>query len=116
MFVSTTSLAEHSWRGLHQSSILLHMRTPLNLDDELVRQAREFSGIQEKTALIHAALRELISRAAARPLAAFGGTMPNFQAGPPRRSIEIQWPLAIPPPGAITSVSPNTRLCNNSQS
>jgi len=61
------------------------MRTTLNLDDELIRQAREFSGIQEKTALIHAALRELISRAAARRLATLGGTMPNFQEGRRRR-------------------------------
>ena len=68
----------------------MHMRTTLNLDDELVRQAREFTGIQEKTALIHAALRELISRAAARRLAALGGTMPNFQAGPRRRSVNAR--------------------------
>ena len=53
----------------------------MNLDDELIRQAREYTGIQEKTALIHAGLRELISRGAARRLAALGGTMPNFQAG-----------------------------------
>jgi hypothetical protein len=46
------------------------MRTTLNLDDDLIRQAREVSGIQEKTALIHTALRELIARGAARRLAA----------------------------------------------
>ena len=57
----------------------------MNLDDELIRQAREFTGIREKTALIHAALRELISRGAARRLAALGGTMPNFQTGRRRR-------------------------------
>jgi Arc/MetJ family transcription regulator len=68
----------------------MHMRTTLNLDDDLIRQAREFTGIQEKTALIHAALRELISRAAARHLAALGGTMPNFQAGRRRRSVDVQ--------------------------
>lgn len=62
------------------------MRTTINLDDELVREARRLTGIQEKTALIHAALRELISRAAARRLAALGGTMPKFQAGRRRRS------------------------------
>ena len=62
------------------------MRTTLNLDDELVRQAREYSGIEEKTALVHAALRELISREAARRLAALGGSMPEFQAGRRRRA------------------------------
>lgn len=61
-------------------------RTTLNLDDELLGQAREYSGIQEKTALIHEALRELVARGAARHLAALGGTMPNFQAGRRRQS------------------------------
>jgi Arc/MetJ family transcription regulator len=60
-------------------------RITLNLDDDLFRQAREFTGIQEKTALIHAALRELISRGAARRLVALGGSMPEFQAGRRRR-------------------------------
>jgi Arc/MetJ family transcription regulator len=61
-------------------------RTTINLDDELVREARRVTGIQEKTALIHTALRELIAREAARRLAALGGTMPDFQAGRRRRS------------------------------
>lgn len=77
-------------QDLHQSSILMHMRTTLNLDDDLIRQAREFTGIQEKTALIHAALRELISRGAARRLAALGGTMPNFEAGRRRRPVDAR--------------------------
>jgi Arc/MetJ family transcription regulator len=63
----------------------MHMRTTLNLDDELVKQAREYTGIQEKTALIHAALRELIASYARKRLAALGGTMPDFQAGRRRR-------------------------------
>ena len=60
----------------------------MNLDDDLIRQARELSGIEEKTALIHAALRELISRGAARRLAALGGTMPNFQPGRRNRAVD----------------------------
>jgi Arc/MetJ family transcription regulator len=64
----------------------MKMRTTLNIDEELLRNARECSGIQEKTALIHEALRELISREAARRLMALGGTMPNAQAGLRRRS------------------------------
>jgi Arc/MetJ family transcription regulator len=64
---------------LHESSILVHMRTTLNLDDELVRQAAEFTGIKEKTALIHEALRQMIQREAGRRLAALGGTMPDIQ-------------------------------------
>jgi len=67
----------------------MHMsatRTTLNLDDELLRVARQYTGIQEKTALIHEALRELVSREAARRLSALGGTMPNFDAGRRRKS------------------------------
>jgi Arc/MetJ family transcription regulator len=64
----------------------MKMRTTLNLDEELLRSAREYSGIQEKTALIHEALRELISRGAAQRLIALGGTMPNAEAGRRRRS------------------------------
>lgn len=66
------------------------MRTTLNLDEELLRTAREYSGIEEKTALIHEALRELISRAAARRLIALGGTMPKATAGRRRRSAHSQ--------------------------
>ena len=68
----------------------MHMRTTLNLDDELIRQAQEYAGIKEKTALIHAALRELISRGAARRLAALGGTMPDFEAGRRRRPVDVR--------------------------
>jgi len=63
----------------------MHMRTTLNLDDELIRRAMEYTGIREKTALIHAALRELIAGEAARRLAAMGGTMPNLRLAPRRR-------------------------------
>jgi Arc/MetJ family transcription regulator len=71
----------------------MHMaktRTTLNLDDELLRRAREYTGIQEKTALIHEALRGLITREAGRRLAAMGGTVPNFQIGRGRRSVKSQ--------------------------
>ena len=56
------------------------MRTTLNLDDELVRQAQEYTGIREKTALIHEALRQIVAREAGRRLAALGGTMPEICA------------------------------------
>ena len=61
------------------------MRTTLNLDDELVKEARELTGIQEKTALVHEGLRQLIQREAARRLAALGGTMPDLKSIPRRR-------------------------------
>jgi len=66
----------------------MHMsttRTTLNLDEQLLSQAREYTGIQEKTALIHEALRSLIAREAGNRLAALGGTMPGVRAGRRRR-------------------------------
>jgi Arc/MetJ family transcription regulator len=62
------------------------MRTTLNLDAELISQASEYTGIKEKTALIHEALRHLISREAGKRLAALGGTMPDLKIAPRRRS------------------------------
>ncbi|MGC1480893.1 MAG: type II toxin-antitoxin system VapB family antitoxin [Chthoniobacterales bacterium] len=55
------------------------MRTTLNLDDDLIGQAMELTGITQKTELLHRGLRELIEREAARQLAEMGGTAPDFQ-------------------------------------
>lgn len=63
----------------------MHMRTTLNLDDELVEKAKEFTGIQEKTALVHEGLKALVAREAARRLAALGGSQPDFRAAPRKR-------------------------------
>lgn len=61
------------------------MRTTLILKDALIERARELSGIQEKTALVHAALEALIAREAAKRLAALGGTQPKIADVPRRR-------------------------------
>jgi Arc/MetJ family transcription regulator len=66
--------------------ILMHMRSTLNIDDKLIEEARQLTGIQEKTALVRAALEALIAREVGRRLAALGGTQPDFEAGPRRRS------------------------------
>jgi hypothetical protein len=68
---------------LHDSSACVCMRTTLNLDGELVDQARRLTGIREKTALLHAGLEALISQASARRLATLGGTERALRA--PRR-------------------------------
>jgi Arc/MetJ family transcription regulator len=62
------------------------MRTTLILDDALLEHARQLTGIQEKTALVHKGLRELIARESARALAKLGGTMPKIQPIPRRRA------------------------------
>ncbi|MBV9180908.1 MAG: type II toxin-antitoxin system VapB family antitoxin [Acidobacteria bacterium] len=55
------------------------MRTTIALDDDLLRTAREFTGVAEKTALIREALKALIERESARRLASLGGTMPGLK-------------------------------------
>jgi Arc/MetJ family transcription regulator len=67
-----------------KSCILICMRTTLILDPALVSRAQELSGIREKTAVIHEALRALVARESARRLAALGGADPRA-AAPPRR-------------------------------
>lgn len=61
------------------------MRTTVTLDDELVKKAQEYSGIEEKSALVNAALKMLIEWEASRRAAALGGTMPGAKAAPRRR-------------------------------
>lgn len=70
---------------MHGVCILMHMRTTLNIDAELLERARELSGIREKTALVRAGLESLIQRAAAHRLAALGGTQRRLRRIPRRR-------------------------------
>jgi hypothetical protein len=62
------------------------MRTTLALDDDLIRIAQEFTGVEEKTALIREALKALIERESARRLASLGRTMPKLRNVPRRRA------------------------------
>ena len=62
------------------------MRTTLILDEKLPADARRLSGLKEKTAVVHAGLRALISRESARRLAALGGTECDLRPMPHRRA------------------------------
>lgn len=62
------------------------MRTTLNLDDDLLRQAFELTGITEKAALLRESLKALIERESARRLALLGGSEPQL-AMPARRRV-----------------------------
>jgi Arc/MetJ family transcription regulator len=64
----------------------MHMRTTLILDDKLLDRARELTGLKEKTAVVHAGLKALIEREAARQLAELGGSQPQLKPIPRRRS------------------------------
>ena len=62
------------------------MRTTINLDDDLIEQAQQISGISERTAVVHEGLRALIERESARRLARLGGSEPKLQGVPRRRA------------------------------
>lgn len=61
------------------------MRTTLNLDDALLREAATLTGIKEKTALIHLGLNTLIERENAKRLAKLSGTEKEIENIPRRR-------------------------------
>ena len=61
----------------------MHMRTTLNIDDTILRQASKLTGVKEKTSLVRQGLEALISRESARRLAKLGGT--EKQLRPVRR-------------------------------
>ncbi|KRT65578.1 MAG: hypothetical protein XU11_C0023G0001 [Candidatus Dadabacteria bacterium CSP1-2] len=51
----------------------MHMRTTLNIDDDLLKRASELSGITEKTSLVKAGLEALIAIESGKRLASLGG-------------------------------------------
>lgn len=62
------------------------MRTTMNIDDELLREARRLTGVTEKAALVREGLRALIERESARRLARLGGSEPQLEDVPRRQS------------------------------
>ena len=69
-----------------QTAILIHMKTTLNIDDDLLAEARRLTRIEEKTALVHAGLEALIARESARRLAALGASEPGLRPIKRRRA------------------------------
>jgi Arc/MetJ family transcription regulator len=61
------------------------VRTTINLDDELLDEARRITGMEGRTALIHEGLRALIERESARRLARLGGSEAQLRPVPRRR-------------------------------
>jgi Arc/MetJ family transcription regulator len=70
---------------MHQYGNMMHMRTTMILDDELIDEARRLTGLSEKTAIVHAGLEALIARESARRLANLGGSDVRATAPPRRR-------------------------------
>jgi Arc/MetJ family transcription regulator len=74
---------------MHQYGKMMHMRTTMILDDNLIEEARRLTGLTEKTAIVHAGLEALIARESARRLASLGGSDVRATA-PPRRRLSPQ--------------------------
>ncbi len=62
------------------------MRTTIALDDDLLTKAQAFTGLKEKSLLVHEALRALIERESAKRLSLLGGSEPKLVAPSRRRS------------------------------
>lgn len=62
------------------------MRTTITLDDELLKAAGKAMGTDERSVVIHEGLKALIQREAARRLIQLGGSVPDAQLPPRRRS------------------------------
>ena len=65
------------------------MRTTINIDDRLLADAEELTGITERSSLIRYALKKLVEREAARELAAMGGCDPDAWV-PERRRPDLR--------------------------
>ena len=64
------------------------MRTTVTIDDQLFEQAARLTGMRERGVLLREALTALVERESARRLARLGGTEPEIEAAPRRRTPE----------------------------
>ena len=64
----------------------MHMRTTLNIDDQMLKNASELTGVKEKTSLVRLGLESLIARESAKRLAELGGTEKSLRPIPRRRT------------------------------
>jgi Arc/MetJ family transcription regulator len=68
--------------------MLMHMRTTLNIDDDVLEKASRLTGIKEKTALVRLGLEALIARESGKRLAKLGGTEKDLRPIPRRRPVK----------------------------
>jgi Arc/MetJ family transcription regulator len=89
MFPVETTVSHGAKRRLpsmHVLCILVHMRTTLNIDDAILKEASELTGITEKTSLVRMGLESLISLENRKRLIALGGSQKRLGPIPRRRS------------------------------
>ena len=70
----------------YERYILAHMKTTLNIDDEILAKASRLTGVKEKTSLVRMGLEALVARYSAQRLAALGGSEPDIRPIPRRRT------------------------------
>ncbi|MDD4735621.1 MAG: type II toxin-antitoxin system VapB family antitoxin [Kiritimatiellae bacterium] len=63
------------------------MKTTLNIDDDILKEATRLTGVHEKTALVRMGLEALVARRSAQRLASLGGNEPRVKSIPRRRSL-----------------------------
>jgi len=64
------------------------MRATVSIDDDLLTDAKNYTGMPETPTLVRMALEALIQREAGRRLAALGGTEPDLEMPPRRRWLQ----------------------------
>lgn len=65
--------------------MFMGMRTTLDLDDDLLREAARLTRIEDEATLVHRGLEALIARESARRLAALAGSEKGLRPVPRRR-------------------------------
>ncbi len=63
----------------------MHMRTTLNIDEQILEKASLLTGVKEKTSLVRLGLEALIALESSKRLAQLGGTEKGLQDIPRRR-------------------------------
>ncbi len=63
-----------------------NMRSTINLDDNLMERAKSLTGTKETAALVRQALETLVRVESGKRLIALGGSMPEAEESPRRRS------------------------------
>lgn len=63
------------------------MRTTITIDDDLLADARKYSGINEVGPLVRAGLKMLVEWEASRRMALMGGTQKGVAFDAPRRRL-----------------------------
>jgi Arc/MetJ family transcription regulator len=71
---------------MHKICIYIHMRTTININDDLLENASKLTGIKGKTALVRRGLEALIALESAKRLAKLGGTEKSLRSIRRRRN------------------------------